>query len=286
MLSPVHVTSRDPWPRGAVAPTATPTAQLNAHLDAAKALLECYLGAGNATVAPTSERVVGGDGGRARHFRTIHSEFFVFGHDLALNARALRDDGAVPEDAIVVYAVAPHLFYDDGPGVAGKAVERRRFVAPVDRPPDDVQASEEEGPGAVLEDHRPSPAAFAVSTGAPTFFNDVAMRRRVFAATVLSAFCFGAGCEPCENDCCACNPISCFGDLGSHSLLLCPSCFRRLDLNGTVHDVDAILKALAVHLQSDALRPVSSRDLNKLNAWGYVDLAKPPNVVDLSQVPT
>ena len=45
-------------------------------------------------------------------------------------------------------------------------------------------------------------------------------------------------------------------------------------------------KALAVHLQSDALRPVSSRDLNKLNAWGYVDLAKPPNVVDLSQVPT
>ena len=56
-------------------------------------------------------------------FRKIRSEFFMFGHDLGLNAVALDEHRSRD---MTVYAVAPHLFFDDA----------RLFATPADLLPD------------------------------------------------------------------------------------------------------------------------------------------------------
>ena len=269
-LEPLSVLARGTWPAGAALPPMRDVAETLRFLEAARKVVDCYLGPGSATVRAV--RTVSIDDAGGLFFRKIRSEFFMFGHDLGLNARALddlprggglSDWGVRASGALCVYAVAPHLFFDEEPGDEARV---RLFAAPVR--------------GDANDRSRP----YCVSTGAPHFFNDPKMRMRAFSATVLHAvLAGGAGLPVCENWCCVLNPISCFGDLAAHSLLCCPGCFRRLQLNRVLPDVDATLSSLAALLQTPDLNTVSSRDLRELAHWGYVpyDVPRQP-VVDLT----
>jgi len=270
-LEPVAVVARGTWPQGSV-PQMRDVAEASRFLDAARRVVDCYLGAGAAAVKPVRTKEVADSKGM---FRKIRSEFFMFGHDLGLNAVALDEHGARD---MAVYAVAPHLFFDDARLFAtpDSEADERLFAAPVRAT---VHVAEDHF---LDEQHVP----YCVSTGAVHFFNDAKMRSRAFAATALqAALRGGAGLSACENWNCALNRISCFGDLAAHSLLCCPCCFRRLELAGVVGDVDAVLRRLAVLLASDDFRTVSARDLRELGQYGYVDeppATAGPVVVDLT----
>ena len=98
-----------------------------------------------------------------------------------------------------------------------------------------------------------------------------ALRTRVLTSMV--AYCVlgeGIGLDTCcENSPCVMNNCDSVGEAAATSLLLCPCCLRKLQLNGCLTDVPACLDALREVLSGDALRSVSQRDLDTLREWGH-----------------
>ena len=87
-------------------------------------------------------------------------------------------------------------------------------------------------------------------------------------AIILHAALRAVGLPLCAHTRCALNPIETAGDLASASLLCCPVCYRRLELQGVpVHNT-----IQAVARVSKRWRDSSAWDLGVLARWGYVDM--------------
>ena len=252
--------------------------EMLAALETAAEVLRCYLppiasstGVGQERVNPFAPTKLLECAASKYVSRDLQKEFDNEGQPIY----QLRDD-AIYEEApagfhseletttFTTYIIAPHL------RPAGSRSLAWCFSSPICRHcawHDLVRRAQKEG------EAEPGPIPWCISTFQIEKYLDHSEALRTRVLTSMVAYCVlgeGIGLDTCcENSPCVMNNCDSVGEAAATSLLLCPCCLRKLQLNGCLTDVPACLDALREVLSGDALRSVSQRDLDTLREWGH-----------------